>query len=97
MPPIGKTLGGVDFSELFLVLGAGDYPSLKAAKDAGAATLNYGVFLNTIIRFLIIALALFFVVRAMNRWRGPEPAAAPPEPSDEVKVLREIRDQLKVR
>jgi len=54
MPPIGKLLGGVDFSNLFLVLGGGDYPTFKAAKDAGAATVNYGVFLNTVINFLIV-------------------------------------------
>src|SRR5258707_8132949 len=66
MPPIGKMLGGVDFSNLFVVLGGGTFPSLKAAKDAGAATLNYGVFLNEVINFVIIAFALFMVVKAMN-------------------------------
>src|SRR5215470_3475756 len=59
MPPIGKLLGGVDFSNLFLVLGSGSFPSLRAAQDAGAATLNYGVFINAVINFLIIAFALF--------------------------------------
>jgi large conductance mechanosensitive channel len=79
MPPIGKLLGGVDFSNFFLVLGPGTYPSLKAAKDAGAATINYGVFLNTLINFAIIALVLFLVVRTMNRLKREEPApvAAP--------------------
>ena len=79
MPPIGKLLGGVDFSNLFLVLGDGRYPSLKAAKDAGAATLNYGVFLNTVINFTIIAFVLFMVVKGMNRLKreAPAPAAAP--------------------
>ena len=79
MPPIGKVLGGVDFSSFFVVLGGGEYPSLKAAKDAGAATLNYGVFLNTVINFLIVALVLFFVVRGMNTLKRerPAPAAAP--------------------
>ncbi len=77
MPPIGKLLGGVDFSNLFVVLGAGTYPTLKAAKDAGAATINYGVFLNTLVNFLIVAFVLFLVVRAMNRLKGPQPAVAP--------------------
>jgi large conductance mechanosensitive channel len=77
MPPIGKLLGGADFSNLFLVLGDGTYATLKAAKDAGAATINYGVFLNTLINFLIIAFVLFMVVRVMNRLKREEPAAAP--------------------
>ena len=76
MPPIGKVLGGVDFSNLFLVLGSGSFPSLKAAQDAGAATVNYGVFLNKVINFVIVALALFLVVKAMNRLR-PAPAVPP--------------------
>src|SRR5512132_799122 len=79
MPPIGKALGGVDFSNLFLVLGGGGpFPSLKAAQDAGAATLNYGVFINAIINFLIVAFALFMVVKAMNRMRREEATAPPP-------------------
>ena len=77
MPPIGKVLGGVDFSNLFFVLGAGEYPTLKAAKDAGAATINYGLFLNTLVNFLIVAFVLFLVVRAMNRLKGPQAVAAP--------------------
>jgi len=76
MPPIGKALGGVDFSNFFLVLGAGHFPSLKAAKDAGAATINYGVFLNTVINFIIIAIALFAVVKGVNRLKREEPAPA---------------------
>ena len=77
MPPIGKALGGVDFSNLFLVLGDGTYPSLKAAKEAGAATINYGVFINVIINFLIVAFVLFMVVKAMNRMKREAPAPAP--------------------
>jgi large conductance mechanosensitive channel len=76
MPPIGKLLGGVDFSNLFLVLGEGTFASLKAAKDAGAATLNYGVFVNAIINFLIVAFALFMVVKGINALRREEPAPA---------------------
>ena len=81
MPPIGKALGGVDFSNLFLVLGDGTYPSLKAAKEAGAATINYGIFINVVINFLIVAFVLFMVVKAMNRMKreAPAPAAAPTE------------------
>ncbi len=78
MPPIGRILGGVDFSNFFLVLGSGQFPSLKAAKDAGAATVNYGVFLNTLINFLIIAGVMFAVVKGMNRLKREEPASAPP-------------------
>jgi large conductance mechanosensitive channel len=77
MPPIGKLLGGVDFSSLFVVLGSGTYPSLKAAQDAGAATLNYGIFVNAVINFLIIAFSLFVVVKAMNSMKRQEAAAAP--------------------
>lgn len=77
MPPIGKLLGGVDFSNFFLVLGPGQYPSVKAAKEAGAATLNYGIFINTIINFAIIAFVLFLVVRTMNRLKRAEPAPSP--------------------
>jgi len=80
MPPIGKMLGGVDFSNMFVVLGSGEYPSLKAAKDAGAATLNYGVFLNTVINFVIVATVLFFVVRGMNTLKREQPAAPTEKP-----------------
>lgn len=79
MPPLGKLLGGVDFADLFIVLGAGTYPSLKAAKDAGAATINYGVFLNTVINFLLVAAALFFVIKAINAARE---RPAPPAPTE---------------
>jgi large conductance mechanosensitive channel len=79
MPPLGKLLGGVDFADLFIVLGAGSYPSLKAARDAGAATLNYGLFLNSVINFLLVAWALFFVVKAVNTARREAPAPAPTE------------------
>jgi len=79
MPPIGMLLGNVDFSSLFLVLGGGSYGSLAEAKEAGAATLNYGVFINTVLDFLIVAFAIFIVVRQMNRLKKKEeaPPAAP--------------------
>jgi large conductance mechanosensitive channel len=75
MPPIGLLLGGVDFSNLFITLRGGPFPSLAAAKAAGAPTLNYGLFINNIINLLIVGFAVFMVVRAVNRLRGPAPVA----------------------
>ncbi len=101
MPPIGLILGKVDFSNLFLVMrdGAqpGPYLSVDAAQKAGAVTLNYGVFLNTMISFVIVAWAVFMVIKAMNKLKRDEPAApaAPAEPPEDVLLLREIRDSLK--
>jgi large conductance mechanosensitive channel len=78
MPPIGRLIGHVDFSNLFLNLSETHYPTIAAAKAAGAATLNYGLFLNTVINFLIVAFAVFLLVRQVNRL-APKPApAAPP-------------------
>ncbi|MDO4249017.1 MAG: large conductance mechanosensitive channel protein MscL [Neisseria sp.] len=101
MPPIGLLIGGVDFSNLFITLkdGAkvvGPYPSLAAAKAAGAVTLNIGTFINTIISFLIIAAAIFAVIQFLNKLQRKQVEEAPPaEPSEEVLLLREIRDSLK--
>jgi large conductance mechanosensitive channel len=75
MPPLGLVIGKVDFSSLFLNISGTAYPTLAAAKAAGAATINYGVFLNTILDFLIVAFAIFLLVRQVNRWS--KPAAAP--------------------
>jgi large conductance mechanosensitive channel len=77
MPPIGLLIGKVDFSGLFLNISGTSYPTLAAAKAAGAATINYGVFLNTVLDFLIVALVIFMLVRQVNRWNKPAPAAAP--------------------
>jgi large conductance mechanosensitive channel len=77
MPPIGLLLGKVDFSTLFLNISGTSYATLAQAKAAGAATINYGVFLNTVLDFLIVALVIFLLVRQVNRWGKPEPAAAP--------------------
>lgn len=77
MPPIGLALGGMDFSGLFITLGSGSYDTLAAAKTAGAATLNYGLFINALIDFTIVAFALFMVIKAMNRLKKEEPVAAP--------------------
>lgn len=77
MPPIGLLLGRVDFSNLFINLSGPSYATLAEAKRAGAATLNYGLFLNTVIEFLIVGFAIFLVVRQVNRLRPPAPVAAP--------------------
>jgi large conductance mechanosensitive channel len=77
MPPIGLILGKVDFSSLFLNISGKSYDSLAAAKAAGAATINYGLFINSVIDFLIVALVIFLIVRQVNRWNKPAPAAAP--------------------
>jgi large conductance mechanosensitive channel len=98
MPPIGLILGNVDFSDLFLTLSGGGYASLAQAKEAGAATLNYGLFITNVIQFLIVAYAVFLLVRQVNRLFRTEPKpAAPPLPSLEVKLLSEIRDLLAAR
>ena len=75
MPPIGLAIGGIDFSNLFLTLRGGPFPSTAAAKAAGAPTINYGVFLNTVVDFLIVAFVLFLVVRQINRMQRPAQAA----------------------
>jgi large conductance mechanosensitive channel len=97
MPPIGMLLGGVDFTNLFINLSGGSYASLAAAEEAGAAVIRYGVFLNTIINFLIVAFAIFLLVKAVNSLQKKEKAApaASPAPSAEEKLLTEIRDLLK--
>ena len=77
MPPIGLLLGRADFSNLFINLSSNNYPSVAAAKAAGAATLNYGIFINNIINFLIIAFAIFVLVKQINRMQQPAPAEAP--------------------
>jgi large conductance mechanosensitive channel len=99
MPIIGYALGGVDFTNMFIVLGGGSYATLAEAQKAGAATINYGLFLNTIITFLVVALAMFFVVKAINSMKRKEAAApaAPPAPTKEEQLLTEIRDLLKER
>jgi len=80
MPPIGYILNDIDFSDLFINLSGGDYSSLAAAKDAGAATINYGLFINALINFIIVALAVFLLVRQMNRFLKEKPAP-PAEPT----------------
>jgi len=78
LPPIGLLLHHVDFSNLFVALNGSEYATLAAAKAAGAPTLNYGLFLNNTLTFLIVGFAVFLVVRQLNRWKpAPAPAAAP--------------------
>lgn len=77
MPPIGLVLGKVDFNNLFISLSGKHYASLAQAQAAGAPTLNYGTFINTVINFLLVAFALFLLVKQFNRFRRPAPAAAP--------------------
>jgi large conductance mechanosensitive channel len=94
MPPIGKIMGGIDFSNFFINLSDGHYVSLKAAKEAGAATINYGLFLNQVINFLIVSFAIFMIVKQANRFRKAQDATPAPAPRSEV-LLEEIRDLLK--
>jgi len=96
MPPIGMLLGGVDFSHLFVDLSRGDYGSLAAAEAAGAPLIKYGVFVNTILDFLIVAFVIFTVIRTMNAImrKEREKTAASPK-SEEVVLLTEIRDALR--
>jgi large conductance mechanosensitive channel len=77
MPPIGMALGGVDFTNLFIALNGGQYATLAEAKAAAAATINYGVFLNTVLEFLIVAFVIFLLVRQINRMKEPPPPAEP--------------------
>ena len=101
MPPIGLLLGKVDFTNLFVVLKPaavpGPYLTVEVAQKAGAVTFNYGIFINTMISFVIVAFAVFLLVRAINRLRREEQAkpAEPATPPEEIALLREIRDALK--
>lgn len=105
MPPIGLALGNIDFSQLHAVLQQGDpagpYATLGAAQEAGAVTLNWGAFINSVLSFLIVAFSVFLIVRSFNKLRAQEEEApaesAPPEPSAEETLLGEIRDLLKAR
>jgi large conductance mechanosensitive channel len=99
MPLFGALTGGLDFSSRYLLLKDGTpaapYATLAAAKAAGAVTMNIGTFITLILNFLIVAFALFMIVKAMNRARRAEPPAPPPGPTAEQRLLGEIRDLLK--
>ncbi|MFZ1804073.1 MAG: large-conductance mechanosensitive channel protein MscL [Nitrospira sp.] len=100
MPPIGLLMGKVDFSSLFIDLSRTSPASLAAAKAAGAPTINYGVFLQSVFDFIIVAFVIFMLVKQVNRFKKEAPAAPPPPPpapSNEEKLLTEIRDLLKHR
>ena len=102
MPLIGLIIGGIDFSNLFIVLSNPNdvpVPSLAAAQAAGVATLNIGLFINALVKFIIIAIVLFFVVKGINMLRRkPEPAPeVPPAPTREEVLLTEIRDALRAK
>ena len=99
MPPIGLALGGVDFTDLFINLSGGEYQSLAQAKQAGAATINYGLFLTIIIQFLIVAFAVFILVQQINRLfrKAEAKGETAPQPTQEVKLLTEIRDLMAAR
>jgi large conductance mechanosensitive channel len=99
MPVVGVLTGGVDFSNMFAVIKGGEgvvYATLDAAKEAGAVTINYGLFINAVVTFVIVAFTLFMVIKSMNAAKKAEEEApqAPAEPSDEAKLLAEIRDAL---
>ena len=100
MPPIGLLMGKVDFSSLFIDLSRTSPASLAAAKAAGAPTINYGVFLQSVFDFIIVAFVIFMLVKQVNRFKKEAPAAPPPPPpapTNEEKLLTEIRDLLKHR
>lgn len=100
-PIIGMLMGGLDFSNYYLDLSQGDYASLKAAEEAGAPLIKYGLFVNAVIKFLIVAFVVFMMVKQLNRLKSQfekqqaEEAAAPAAPPADVVLLTEIRDLLK--
>jgi large conductance mechanosensitive channel len=99
MPPLGLIIGNVDFADLFINLSGQDYPSLAAAREAGAPVIAYGAFINVVINFVVVALAVFLLVKGMNRLRRKQeqaPEELPVPPRQEV-LLEEIRDILKAR
>lgn len=98
MPPLGLLIGGIDFSNFFVTLKGEAYPTLADAQKAGAVTVNYGIFLNSLIKFFIVAFAIFLLVKQINRLNANEKAkevAATPKVSAEVQLLTEIRDLMK--
>jgi len=96
MPPIGLLLGNVDFNDFFITLSGQSQPTLEAAKKAGAVTLNYGAFINTVISFFIVAFCVFLLVKQMNRLKKKE-EEKPAEPPKQEVLLEEIRDLLKAQ
>jgi len=98
MPPLGLLIGGVDFSNFFVTLKGGAYPTLDAAKAGGAVTVNYGLFMNAVLRFLIVAFAISILVKHVNRLKPEEPTlepGPPPEPPRQEVLLPESRESVK--
>ena len=96
-PIIGLLIGGIDFSNLFVVLSGERKASLEATREGGAAVLALGKFINAIIKFIIVGFAVFWMIKVLARFKGKEEAQAPPPPSRSEELLAEIRDQLKAR
>lgn len=101
-PPIGLAMGGIDFSNFYVALKGPHLATLAEAQKAGAVTLNYGLFINALFNFIVVAIALFLLIRAINRMTTPvtpaeEAVAAPLPPPEEILLLRDIRDTLKSR
>jgi large conductance mechanosensitive channel len=96
MPPIGLLLGGMDFSDFFITIKGSSYPTIAAAKAGGAVTINYGLFINAIIKFVIVAFAVFLLVKQINRLKLDLGPAAPAATKTEV-LLEEIRDLMKAK
>jgi large conductance mechanosensitive channel len=100
MPPIGLLLGGIDFSNRFITLTGTPQATLKATQDSGAVVIAYGQFINAVIRFLIVAAAVFLLIKQVNlflRKKKDVPPEAPPPPPPEIELLTEIRDLLRSR
>ncbi len=97
MPMVGQLVGGVDFKQLYINLGSQTYATLELAEKAGAPLVKYGAFINTMVDFTIVALAIFVAVKAINKMKNEAPAApvAPPATPEDIVLLREIRDSLK--
>jgi large conductance mechanosensitive channel len=97
MPPIGYLMGGVDFSQLFLVIDGTSYATMAAAEEAGAAIMKYGVFINTVINFLIVAATIFVIIKTFEKMQKKQEAApaAKPKPCAQTVLLTEIRDLMK--
>ncbi len=94
MPPLGLVLGQLDFTNLFITLGGGEFASLAAAREAGAPVIAYGLFINAVIKFVLVAFALFMVIKQFNRFKKQAEAAPAAPPRQEV-LLEEIRDALR--
>lgn len=95
MPIVGQLIGGVDFKELYINLGKQSYGTLELAEKAGAPLIKYGLFINSVVNFAIIALAIFVAVKAMGKLQKSSPPAAPAAAPEDILLLREIRDSLK--